>query len=182
VYQRLNRAYHERDREVGQAAQGEREGRPGVSLASDTRPVDLVLQTGTRMQWAQFGCRTAAASASRPAKSLGGGLADHANAGCTDWTTQAGIGGGDFSCFGGSGSGTFYQIAGALLRAGAGALDQRVQNAPMMARLVRPERKHGALPRLRGAGRAVAAIKLCGTMDTFSRSCRTALRDGSSPD
>jgi hypothetical protein len=88
----------------------------------------------------------------------------------------------DFSCFGGSGSGAFYQIPGALLRGGPGALDQRVQNAAMMARLVRPERKHGALPRLRGAGRAVAAIQLCGTTDTFSRSCRTALRDRRSPD
>jgi len=44
--------------------------------------------------------------------------ADRANVGCTDWTTQTGIAGGDFSCFGGNGSGGFNQIPGALVRGG----------------------------------------------------------------
>jgi hypothetical protein len=44
--------------------------------------------------------------------------ADRANVGCTDWTSQTGIVGGDFSCFGGNGSGAFNQIPGALIRGG----------------------------------------------------------------
>src|SRR5262245_56855239 len=44
--------------------------------------------------------------------------ADKNNAACTDWTSQTGIAGGDFSCFGGNGSGTVNQIPGALLRGG----------------------------------------------------------------
>ena len=44
--------------------------------------------------------------------------ADRATVGCTDWTTQTGIAGGDFSCFGGNGSGGFNQIPGALFRGG----------------------------------------------------------------
>jgi formylglycine-generating enzyme required for sulfatase activity len=46
--------------------------------------------------------------------------ADRANvAGCTDWTSQTGIAGGDYSCFGGSGSTAADQIPGTLLRGGA---------------------------------------------------------------
>ena len=45
--------------------------------------------------------------------------ADRNNVGCTDWTTQTGIGGGDLSCFGGNGSGAFNQIPGALFRGGS---------------------------------------------------------------
>ena len=63
--------------------------------------------------------------------------ADQANAGGTDWTTQTGIAGGYFSCFGGSGSGAFYQIPGALLRGGgwsdgegAGVLAVRFGDTP----------------------------------------------------
>ena len=37
---------------------------------------------------------------------------------CTDWTSQTGIAGGDFSCFGGDGSGAFNHIPGALIRGG----------------------------------------------------------------
>jgi formylglycine-generating enzyme required for sulfatase activity len=44
--------------------------------------------------------------------------ADRANVGCTDWTSQTGIAGGDFSCFGGDGSGASNQIPGALIRGG----------------------------------------------------------------
>jgi hypothetical protein len=44
--------------------------------------------------------------------------ADRENVGCTDWTSEAGIAGGDFSCFGGNGSGAFNQIPGALIRGG----------------------------------------------------------------
>jgi hypothetical protein len=38
--------------------------------------------------------------------------------GCTDWTSQTGIAGGDLSCFGGNGSGASNQIPAALLRGG----------------------------------------------------------------
>jgi formylglycine-generating enzyme required for sulfatase activity len=38
---------------------------------------------------------------------------------CTDWTSQTGIGGGDFSCFGGDGSAAELRIPGALFRGGA---------------------------------------------------------------
>ena len=44
--------------------------------------------------------------------------ADRNNVGCTDWTSQTGIAGGDISCFGGDGSGAFNQIPGALFRGG----------------------------------------------------------------
>ena len=44
--------------------------------------------------------------------------ADRANGGCTDWTTQTGLPGSDFSCFGGNGSGGGNQIPGALIRGG----------------------------------------------------------------
>ena len=41
---------------------------------------------------------------------------------CTDWTTQTGLPGGDYSCFGGagtpSGPGTSANIPGALIRGG----------------------------------------------------------------
>jgi formylglycine-generating enzyme required for sulfatase activity len=43
--------------------------------------------------------------------------ADRAN-GCTDWTSQTSIAGGDFGCFGGNGSGASNQIPGALVRGG----------------------------------------------------------------
>jgi len=45
--------------------------------------------------------------------------ADRANVGCTDWTSQTGIAGGDFSCFGGDGSGASNQVPGALHRGGS---------------------------------------------------------------
>jgi formylglycine-generating enzyme required for sulfatase activity len=44
--------------------------------------------------------------------------ADRANVGCSDWTSQTGIAGGDSSCFGGNGSGAFNQIPAALIRGG----------------------------------------------------------------
>jgi formylglycine-generating enzyme required for sulfatase activity len=40
------------------------------------------------------------------------------NEGCTDWTSQTGIAGGDLSCFGGNGSGAFNQIPGVMNRGG----------------------------------------------------------------
>ena len=43
---------------------------------------------------------------------------DRSDAGCTNWTTETGIAGFDFSCFGGDGSGTFNQIPGAMIRGG----------------------------------------------------------------
>jgi formylglycine-generating enzyme required for sulfatase activity len=45
--------------------------------------------------------------------------ADHNTAGCTDWTSQTGIAGGDASCFGGDGSGASHQIPGAVIRGGS---------------------------------------------------------------
>jgi hypothetical protein len=39
--------------------------------------------------------------------------------GCTNWTSLLGIAGGDFSCFGGNGSGAYSEIPGALLRGGS---------------------------------------------------------------
>jgi formylglycine-generating enzyme required for sulfatase activity len=46
--------------------------------------------------------------------------ADRANrSGCTDWTSQTGIPGGDSSCFGGNGSDASTQIPGALIRGGS---------------------------------------------------------------
>jgi Sulfatase-modifying factor enzyme 1 len=47
--------------------------------------------------------------------------ADRAASGCTDWTTETGIAGGDFSCFGGDGSVAANRVPGALLRGGANA-------------------------------------------------------------
>jgi Sulfatase-modifying factor enzyme 1 len=47
--------------------------------------------------------------------------ADRANVGCTDWTSQTGIAGGDFSCFGGNGSGAFNQIPARCFAAATGA-------------------------------------------------------------
>jgi formylglycine-generating enzyme required for sulfatase activity len=44
--------------------------------------------------------------------------ADRANVGCTDWTSQSGIAGGDLSCFGGNGSDALSDIPGALFRGG----------------------------------------------------------------
>ena len=44
--------------------------------------------------------------------------ADRNNTGCTDWTTAVGLAGGDFSCFGGNGSGASNQVPGALIRGG----------------------------------------------------------------
>jgi formylglycine-generating enzyme required for sulfatase activity len=44
--------------------------------------------------------------------------ADRADVGCTDWTTQTGIAGGDLSCFGGDGSSAGDNIPGALVRGG----------------------------------------------------------------
>jgi formylglycine-generating enzyme required for sulfatase activity len=44
--------------------------------------------------------------------------ADRNNTACANWTTQTGIAGGDYSCFGGNGSGAFNQIPGALARGG----------------------------------------------------------------
>jgi formylglycine-generating enzyme required for sulfatase activity len=38
--------------------------------------------------------------------------------GCTDWTTAAGIPGGDFSCYGGPGGAGFNALPGALIRGG----------------------------------------------------------------
>jgi formylglycine-generating enzyme required for sulfatase activity len=38
---------------------------------------------------------------------------------CTDWTTSAGIPGGDFSCFGGPGGGGSNSLPGALIRGGS---------------------------------------------------------------
>jgi len=43
---------------------------------------------------------------------------DQANHACTDWTTQTGLPGSDFSCFGGNGVGGSSQVPGALLRGG----------------------------------------------------------------
>ena len=51
----LNRAYHERDREVGQALKMKGKGALGDPTRKRPRPVDLVLQTGTRLNSAQFG-------------------------------------------------------------------------------------------------------------------------------
>ena len=45
--------------------------------------------------------------------------ADRANVGCTDWTTQTGIAGGDYSCFGGNAINASDKIPGALVRGGA---------------------------------------------------------------
>jgi len=44
--------------------------------------------------------------------------ADRNNVGCTDWTSQTGIAGGDLSCFGGNGSSSSARIPGALIRGG----------------------------------------------------------------
>ena len=44
--------------------------------------------------------------------------ADLNNTGCTDWTSQTGITGGDLSCFGGDSSSAFAHIPGALIRGG----------------------------------------------------------------
>jgi formylglycine-generating enzyme required for sulfatase activity len=44
---------------------------------------------------------------------------DRSNVGCTDWTSQTGVAGGDISCFGGDGSNPYSQIPGALLRGGS---------------------------------------------------------------
>ena len=41
-----------------------------------------------------------------------------ANVGCTDWTSQTGIAGGDLSCFGGNGGDAYNQIPAALFRGG----------------------------------------------------------------
>jgi formylglycine-generating enzyme required for sulfatase activity len=45
--------------------------------------------------------------------------ADSNNVGCTDWTSQTGIAGGDYSCFGGNGSSALARIPDALGRGGA---------------------------------------------------------------
>jgi formylglycine-generating enzyme required for sulfatase activity len=44
--------------------------------------------------------------------------ADLNTTGCTDWTSQTGIAGGDLSCFGGNGSSGLAHIPGALVRGG----------------------------------------------------------------
>src|SRR5262249_47373685 len=44
--------------------------------------------------------------------------ADRANVGCTDWTSQTGIAGGDLSRFGGNGGDAYNQIPAALFRGG----------------------------------------------------------------
>jgi formylglycine-generating enzyme required for sulfatase activity len=47
-----------------------------------------------------------------------GDWGDLATGGCTDWTSQTGIAGGDISCVGGDGSSAFARIPGALFRGG----------------------------------------------------------------
>jgi formylglycine-generating enzyme required for sulfatase activity len=47
-----------------------------------------------------------------------GDWGDRANMGCTDWTTSAGIAGGDLSCVGGDGSSAPARLPGALIRGG----------------------------------------------------------------
>lgn len=59
------------------------------------------------------------------------------NIGCTDWTSQTGIAGGDISCFGGEASLAYLNIPGALVRGGhwgggtgAGVFAVDASNAP----------------------------------------------------